>query len=363
YSFDAPEKVLARVAEPALVYGTDEDRGGSDPRARHYDLGKDPLPYGENLIRLVQWHRKHLLDKFVKKGERWSRAREGYLITLNTQTTALSIVSNWLGGTYTNRDRKGDPGNRRPIEVVPADLQRKALQFTIENALRDEAFGLTPELMAYMTSNKDESFNSELEAWPVHDRILGIQASVLTMLMHPRQLARIYDNELRVPQEHDALTLPEVMKSLYDAVWSELTKAPEREYSPREPFISSLKRNLQREYLERLIDLTKPGGSFDAASKPISNLAMSQLRELHSSIPWLLKHETMLDAYSKAHLNEAHLRIRKVLDADFIWNASDFGSSGGYIIIGQEAKKEPEIAPLTPVDGFDPVIRVEDARE
>jgi hypothetical protein len=40
-------------------------------------------------------------------------------MTLAMQTRALGMMSGWVGGAFVNRDKKGDPGNRAPIEVVP----------------------------------------------------------------------------------------------------------------------------------------------------------------------------------------------------------------------------------------------------
>ena len=51
--------------------------------------------------------------------------------------------------------------------------------------------------------------------WPVHDRIAGIQAAALTMLMNPTTLRRVYDNECRIPTDQDALTLPELLDSAH----------------------------------------------------------------------------------------------------------------------------------------------------
>jgi len=334
-------KVLARVAEPELVYGTDEDTGGSDPRARRYDFGKNPLDYAESLVDLAGWHREHLLDKFVKKGQGWHRARQGYLITLNTQLSAISICSSWIGGTLTNRDHKGDPGNRRPIEVVPVETQRAALKFCIDNAFADAAFGLTPEIMAYMTVDKSKSRYAD-EAWPVHDSILGVQSSVLTMLMNPSRLENVYDNELRTPADKDALTLPEIFSDIYDAVWSEIASAPAAKTTARKPLISSLRRNLQREHMERLIDLVKPDSGYQVAKKPISNLALTQLRGLKAKIDGILKHRKKIDAYSLAHLSESKLRIEKVLDPTYIYNSDDMGGGGGGNIFSLFGKERQE---------------------
>ena len=57
------------------------------------------------------------------------------------------MMANWIGGTFVNRDKKGDPNGRKPIVVVPVQQQREALDFVIENTFFDEAFGLTPELL------------------------------------------------------------------------------------------------------------------------------------------------------------------------------------------------------------------------
>ncbi|NJK89715.1 MAG: hypothetical protein HC923_10145, partial [Myxococcales bacterium] len=68
YGFGDPKEVLKRVAEPELAYQTDEDTGGTDPLARRYDLSKDPLDYAKSRMRLAQFHRERILDKFVKEG-------------------------------------------------------------------------------------------------------------------------------------------------------------------------------------------------------------------------------------------------------------------------------------------------------
>ena len=94
--------------------------------------------------------------------------------------------------------------------------------------------------------------------FPVHDRILGIQASALTMLMNPTTLRRVYDNEQLVPRDQDALTLPEMLDKVQAEVWSEVGANAEGEANARKPRISSWRRSLQREHLDRLIDLTVP---------------------------------------------------------------------------------------------------------
>src|SRR5262249_23931515 len=106
-----------------------------------------------------------------------------------------------------------------------------------------------------------------------------------------------------------------------------LDKDPSGTYTNRRPMISSLRRNLQREELDRLIDLTLPNEGFGAAAKPVANLCVFKLRELSGKIDKTIKSRG-LDAYTAAHLSEAKVRIDKALDAQYIYNMPSFGSGG-----------------------------------
>ena len=346
YTFGDLKPILARVAEPELVYATDEDTGGPDPLARRYDFTKNPLEYAEEQTRLAAHHRARLLSDFIKDGDSWDRVRYGYEMILSLQTRSTSMMANWIGGAHVNRDKKGDPNGRKPIEVVPADTQRKALAFVITNTFRDEAFGLSPELVTAMGLDKwydDSSSMMEETTWPIHDRIMGIQASALTSLMNPSTLKRVYDNEFRIPADQDSFTLPELLNTVTAGIWSELDVKAEGEYSPRKPLISSLRRNLQREQLERLIDLTLPGNAQGSAGRTISTLASEQLRQIVKKIEAAqVASADKHDAYTTAHLSQCKDRITKALDADYILNPSRGGSSGGgiRIILGKEQTEQ-----------------------
>lgn len=322
YTFDKnPEKILERVSEPELQFATDEDTIGPDPLARRYDFSKNPLEYALEQKVLIERFRKKLMTDYVKDGDSWTKAREGYELTLNLQMKNTSMMSNWIGGAFVNRDKKGDPKERLPIEVVPAETQREALDFVLESTFRDDAYALSPELLARLTKDFFGGFGGD-PAWPVHDRILSMQSSALTQLMNATTLRRVYDNEFRTPKDQDAFTLPELLDSITAEIWSELDEDLDGEYSAREPMISSLRRNLQREHLERLIDLTLPGNGSSAAYKAISNLCIMELGDLRKSIDDVLESADSLDAYSKAHLLEASTRIEKALDAVYIYNQS-----------------------------------------
>ncbi|MGB1925803.1 MAG: zinc-dependent metalloprotease [Rubripirellula sp.] len=343
YTFDdkrLPE-ILKRCSEPELQYATDEDTAGPDPLARRYDFSKDPLDYASEQMRLINLYRERILSKFVKDGDSWAKARRGYELTLSLQTRAGSMMANWIGGAFVNRDKKGDPGNRAPVEVVPPEQQRAALNFVIENTFRDEAFGLNAELLERMSVDKwidggSRSSMSNEATWPIHDRILGVQSSALTWIMNPTTLRRVYDNEMRLPADQDTLTLPEVLASVSKEVWSELEGECPDGLTARNPMISSLRRNLQREHMQRLVDLILESSNDTAAFNAISNLARMELRSLASAVSKSLETSgEKMDAYSKAHLAETVERVERALEAGYTYGGT--ASSGPVMMmIGRE---------------------------
>ncbi len=323
YTFDDPKKVLERVAEPELAYLTDDDTSGPDPFARRYDLSAEPLDYAENQMRLVRYHRDRVLEEFVEDGQSWSSARRGYQLTLSMQTRMLSMMGNWVGGAHVHRDRKGDPNGRVPVEVVDPERQRRAMRFVIDNTFHDEVFGITPELLAHMTVDKwsDRSPGDRGHpTWPVHDRVMGMQASALTMLMNPTTLRRVLDNEFRTESDADALTLPELMKEVTGAVYTELdVELNGATFTDRQPMISSLRRNLQSQLTDRLISLSADDRFMP---RPIRTLALHHLRNLDTQIEAVLElaNDGQVDAYTVAHLEDLRDRVDKTLNSIYVEN-------------------------------------------
>ena len=326
------KKVLERVAEPQLAYATDEDTWGPDPTARRFDNAKNPLDYADSQIALIKDLRVKIIEDMVEDGESWSEARKAYELLLGKHSSAVGIAANWIGGSYLNRHKKGDPDAVRPIENIPAEQQRRALAFVLENTMKDECYGLNSELLHRMTVDKwyDQGgmrFLYQDETYPVHSRISGIQSMALTQVLNPTTLQRIYDNEFRAMGEEDVLTLPETMDEVKVIVWSELDEQPDSNVSNQSPYISSLRRNLQRTHIDRLIDMSMPSNGMGSAAAPVSNLSRMQLREILDDIEEVKTRK--MDAYSKAHLAEARSKIERALDAQYLYNVDDI-SGGGF---------------------------------
>ncbi|HEX8878162.1 MAG TPA: zinc-dependent metalloprotease [Phycisphaerales bacterium] len=315
---DKLPELLKKSGEPDLIYQAQSAiTFDADPRNNTWDLGADNLQFAESRLGLIKEVRAKLLDKIVKEGESWAVARRRYTATLNSQLQMLSIASRWIGGSFLNNDSKGDPGDRAPISDVPAESQRRALKLIIDNAFEDSSFGLTPEIVRYL--NKEHFYdNNEIisdSSFTVHDSLGGVQSVALTMIMNPTRLRRLYDNEFRTAGTDNMITMNEVVRTVTDNVWREYAK-PSGSFSDKSPMASSLRRNLQREHLERLVTLSLLRDSGSASIRAISSIARLELKRVDGLAEGALKASP--DAYTKAHLDDARTRIAKTLEASYV---------------------------------------------
>ena len=319
---DKPDDVIKTAADPEHAFISDEGSSGPDPRATVWDLGENSLDFADSELRYVKKVRGELLDKVVEDGQSWEKAREGFNTLLYKQIGACGIASKWIGGVYFNRLKKGDEGAPDPVIPVPAERQRRALDFILDNAFDDRAFGLSPEILAKLGAEQwfDGRGGNERSDVPVHDTVLGVQASAMSMLINPTRLGRVLDNEMRTPPGQDAVTVPEILEKVRDKVWGSLEpkfgNGHSHEFTAREPMISSLQRNLQREHLDRLIQLATGTRWPNASANTVLSLARRELREIDGQIKGALEHD--LDPYSEAHLVDARERIARALEASYI---------------------------------------------
>ena len=232
----------------------------------------------------------------------------------------IDVAAGWVGGTHVNRVKKGDPNTGDPLVPVAVEKQREALAFVMANAFRDDAYGITPELVTKLTVEKwfsDRSARAD-SAWGVVDAVSAVQNLALTLLMNPSTLGRIYDNELRLAAEEDALTLPELFDTVTTEVYAELdADRLDGEYTERTPFISTFRRNLQADLCDRLIKIATGKAN---VSRPVRQLALMELVDLNKQLEAVLKgsKKNGLDAYTRSHLMDMQERIKKALDGVYI---------------------------------------------
>ena len=330
-----------------MAYGTDEDLWSSDPYVNRFDMGDDPLQYAQNRLKLVERMLSGVVERVVKTGESYQGrqvARRAFEMLLFDYARTTWYASRFVGGHHVRRDHKGDPGERQPIEPVAAHKQREALRFVSDRIFSKEAFQFAPEVLNFLAVGRWNHWGSRdafrAVEYPIHDRVLMLQLWTLFDFLNPFALGLIYDAETRISPDEDALTIPELLQELTKSIYGEVAETLSGTFTNRKPFINSIRRNLQHEFVEQLIEIALED-KFGRSPQAARTQAWYRLRRLKGQIEEALKAQGgagfKLDDYSRAHLEEAAQRIAKALDASYSRSGSPFGG-GGFFLMGKQGE-------------------------
>jgi hypothetical protein len=316
------KKIAAKSGDPKLMYATDEDTRiiDPDPLSNRFDLGNDPLAYAKMRTGQIAGLWPTILQRMVKEGEGFEKARRTFGVLLEEYGQAVFFASRNVGGVYISRSHKGDKDAPPPFKVVDAQKQRDALALLEEKIFSDKPFQFPPELLNHLAATRWNHWGSRPPLrtdYPIHQTIALWQEEILAQLLSPLTLQRIYDSELRVPADQDAFTSAELIRRLTAAVFTEAEKMEGGQYTERKPAISSMRRNLQRIYLQRLSEIAMGDSS---APPDVQSVSFAELKSLKEKIDKLLAGNVNFDTYTKAHMQESSNRIAKVLDARLTLN-------------------------------------------
>jgi hypothetical protein len=311
------KKIASRSAEPELAYATDEDTRGidPDPLTNRFDLGKEPLDYSKQRIKLISELWPGIVDRVTDSGDGYQRARQAFGILLGNHGQATYLASRYVGGIYVNRDHKGDEKGRAPFVIVPVARQREALALVNEQIFSDKPFAFPPDLYNHLASTRWSHWGSNPPMrvdYAVHDVISMWQERILSQLLSSLTLDRLHDSELKLPSDQDAFTTAELLTTLTKSIFSEVDTPVTAEFNNRKPAISSLRRNLQRTYMKRLSNIAMGNGG---GPEDCQTVAYAELSSLEGRIKKMLEGSPKLDTYSRAHLQETGDRIQKVREA------------------------------------------------
>lgn len=306
------EQIARRSSEPELDYATDEDvYGFLDPEVNTFDLSGDVLLYAQWQMDNAKAMWERLPKRYPKVGESYSEMRSKFNAIFSYYFQQALFVSNYIGGSFFNRDRPGNPNARLPFEPVPAEKQREALTALQKYVFGKDAFNFSPELLNQLAPSRWNHWGQPVPVsnldYPILDNILLLQRRVLRSLLSDDRLQRLRNLELKTGQGQ-ALTIPELFETLQTGIWTEVWQPDEASLN-----ISSIRRALQREYLDLLTNMVLRRSQVPEDAR---TLAWYQLDRLEGRIDGVLgDYRDELDAYSKAHLAESRDRITKALDA------------------------------------------------
>ena len=325
----ALRSIAGEAADPAHLYGTDEDAGfgglGLDPTVSRYDQTNDPLGWARDRVTLINGLFDSLPSRMVAPGQGYARLRSAFTDLLTDRWYATLVTTKYLGGATTARDHRGDPSARPAIVTVPAAQQRQALAFVAEAGFGERAYRFSPELLSQLGPDRWRHWGSTPGAdgridFPLHDWAMAQQGALLAQLLDPVVLSRIRDAELRATAGEPTVTIPELFSTLTGAIWAEVGyPGADGKVGPLRN-VTSVRRDLQRMYLNSLIRMIVnplPDTPEDART-----LARATLLDLATQLDRaMVRRGIELDPYTRAHLADSRERINQALNAQMFQNA------------------------------------------
>lgn len=311
-----PDRAMALAREAALpghAYGTDEDARGAgalDPSVSVYDLSADPMEWGRQRANLIRGIWNDLPLHVLTDDGSYLDVTDAFQLLLGQYARAVATAVKYIGGQYQYRDHVGDPNERGPFVPVSREKQREALAFLTTHALSEDAFAIPQEVLQQFGADRwshwgnRNTFQGRID-YPLHETVANLQRALLNQVTHPLVFSRIRDAEMKYGAAN-VLTIPELMQRLTEAVWSEVWSAPGRN-------IPSMRRDLQRGYLDRMIQFVTDAP--DRTPADARSVARTQLIDLKRRLTRRLTPPYNFDAYTFAHLTETQAKVERALEA------------------------------------------------
>lgn len=215
------------------TFGTESDP--NDPRNQSEDLGNDSMLaslYGiKNLKRIVP----QILTWSYEPNKSYAGAGEIYSGVVSQFNRYLGHVTKNVAGIYSNSITV-EQTDEIAREFVPANIQKRAIAF-----LNEQLF-TTPEWLI------DRQLMEKAKILPVNV-ICSLQSGVLARLINKNTLDKMSENEILNGKK--AYTSAQMFNDLKKVIWSNLGQS------------DIYKRNMQKAYVENLINLLDKKGNAD----------------------------------------------------------------------------------------------------
>ena len=286
-------------ANPRLWFGTPTNP--FDPRSQTEDLGDNAMKanaYGiKNLQRIIT----NLPEWTKEEADKYDNLEGMYTQLVIQFNRYMAHVLKNVGGIYETLKSVEQPGD--VYRVTSKQTQKDAVEF-----LNKELFATPKWLFNVNILNKiSDPVSSEAVA--------NVQTSILNSLLSASRLNRLVICSNRFGDEN-TYQLDDMLHDVKKGVWSELsTKKP----------IDNFRRNLQKAYVESLINVLNPSTS--AVNIPVGFFTLFPANVKNTDVPSIvrahladLRNEILAaipltsDKLSKYHLQDVAERIKRALD-------------------------------------------------
>ncbi|MGZ9675549.1 zinc-dependent metalloprotease [Flavobacterium sp. GNP001] len=284
-----------------LWFGTESSP--YDPRYQTEDIGDNAMRASEYGIKNLKRILPNLLTWSKEDGESYAELDELYGALTGQFRRYMGHVTKNVGGIYDNPKTYDMTGNQ--FEVVPKSIQKDAISF-----LNTQLFN-TPKWLL------DQNVLSKINPDSGVEAIKSMQDATLSSLMAGDRMVRLMETSVASKDNYSA---DEMVTDLKKGIFSELKS---------NGAIDMYRRNIQKIYVDKLIELLKPGttivrsnvvGATYGFNTRRVNLAQTDLPSIARGQLVALKNELkiasgqMTDRLSKYHTQDLISRISEALD-------------------------------------------------
>ena len=284
-----------------LWFGT--ETSPYDPRYQTEDIGDNAMRASEYGIKNLKRILPNLIEWSSEKGESYSELDDLYNALTGQFRRYMGHVTKNVGGIYDSPKTYDMAGNQ--FTVVPKSIQKDAVAF-----LNTQLF-TTPKWLLNQDVLSKINPESGVEA------VKSMQDATLSSLLAGDRMVRLLETSTT---SKDNYSVDELISDLNKGIFSELKGASS---------IDMYRRNIQKLYVDKLIELLKPGTAsvravpvgvtygfstrrVNLAQTDLPSIARGQLNALKNELK--MSSARMSDRMSKYHVQDLTSRIGLALD-------------------------------------------------
>ena len=227
---------------------------------------------------------------------------------LNNELSAIDLATHYIGGIYTSRAHRGQPGAGPPFRSIGRAEQRRAFDLIDRYVFSARAFNYSPQLLNELTTTRFgfhwDSGDLRRPDFPLREVVAEIQDDAISTMFSAPNLSRIADQSLKVAAPGDQTTLADLFSWTNGAVYDDLGSAT----------IAPTHRELQRRFADLEMEIALlPSFVLDSLGLPreTQSLARSSLIAIAGRLDSALG--AARDPGTRAHLEDLRSRIRGTL--------------------------------------------------
>jgi hypothetical protein len=301
-------RIAARSTQPGLAYGTDEDVMAPyaiDPRIQRFDLSSDPLAFARDQFRIDDDLAAKLMHPYPGDTRSYQDLRQTLVSVLNNDFANIGVAARYIGGVYTSRSHRGQPGGSPPFTAVPRAEQRRAFDVIDRYVLSSRALNYSPQLLNEVAPTRYDSTDWSTGGvrrtdFPIREVVAELQDAAIVAIFNPASISRIANESLKESRPGQTMDLADLFEWTNAAIFDDLGAHT----------IAAPHRDLQRRFADLELQIAfLPSGQMDQLGVPreIQALSRYELRQVRGRLDAAYRAAT--DVATRAHIDDLRSRI------------------------------------------------------